>query len=253
MLRHLRRLRKHGLFLALALVGQWLIHQLVPIESLKAANEVGGNFLQTFGGFYGIIVAFAMYVVWQQHLETQNAVEREAVALREVWTMLGHFETLPRRDELRGRLREYARVVPALNCAKPEQCECDDKALLVTSLLDFLKHDPAAGHEERLFQMTLDLFHELNEAREHRVTTARLRLPDGIRWFIFIGGFISVAMLWLLWVDGAMLQAAMVMAMTWVVVAAGSIVLDLDDPYTGDFVVDWKRFDDAAALMQTAA
>ncbi len=248
-MRHLRRLWKHGFFLTLAVLGQLAVRANIPAATLRAANEVGGNVLQTFGSFYGIIVAFAMYVVWQQHLETQNAIEREAVALREVWTMLGHFESLPHRHDLRARLREYARVVPLLNGASPQPCARDDKSLLSLALLEFMRHDPTPGHEERLFQMTLDLFHELNEAREHRITAARLRLPEGIRGFIVIGGVISVVSLWLLYVDVAWQQSAMVMGMTWVVVAAASIIFDLDDPYTGDFVVDWKRFTDAEQRM----
>jgi hypothetical protein len=247
--RHLRRLWKHGLFLVLAIAGQQACRALIPEPVLRSANEVGGNFLQTFGGFYGIIVAFSMYVVWQQYLETQSAIEKEAVALREVWTMLGEFPSLPTRDALRAQLREYARVVPLLNSPVPVPCASDDKTLLLGALLEFLKHDPAPGHEERLHQMTLDLFHELNEAREHRITAARLRLPEGIRAFILIGGFISVATLWLLFVEAAVLHGVMVGSMTWVVVAAASVIFDLDDPYTGDFVVDWKRFTDAEQRM----
>jgi Protein of unknown function (DUF4239) len=248
-MRHLRRLWKHGFFLTLAVLGQLAVRASVPAEALRSANDVGGNVLQTFGSFYGIIIAFAMYVVWQQHLETQNAIEREAVALREVWTMLAHFDSLTHRDELRARLREYARVVPLLNGASPQACARDDKSLLSSTLAEFLRHEPSLGHEERLFQMTLDLFHELNEAREHRITSARLRLPEGIRGFIVIGGAITVVSLWLLYVDAAVLHSVMVMGMTWVVVAAGSIIFDLDDPYRGDFVVDWKRFTDAEQRM----
>ncbi len=248
-MRHLKRLRKHGFFLALGVGGLLAVRAAIPAEVLKSANEVGGNFLQTFGGFYGIIVAFAMYVVWQQHLETQTAVEREAVALREVWTMLGQFTSLANQVDLRNRLREYAHVVPRLNRPHPLACERDDKSLMRSTLLDFMRHDPAAGHEERLYQTTLDLFHELNEAREHRITVARQRLPEGIRAFIIIGGFISVATLWLLYVDATALHAVMVMSMTWVVVAAASIIFDLDDPFAGDFVVDWKRFTDAEQRM----
>ena len=61
--RHARRFRKHAAFLSAAVLGQVLVRVLVPEEVLRSANEVGGSFLQTFGGMYGVILAFAMYVV----------------------------------------------------------------------------------------------------------------------------------------------------------------------------------------------
>ena len=133
---------------------------------------------------------------------------------------------------------------------EPASDGIEDRALLGTALGEFLGHAPSTPHEERLYEPALDLFHELNQAREHRITVARLRLPDALRWFLFIGGAVTVAALWLLWIDSPVMHALFTAGMTWVVVGATSIVLDLDDPFTGDFIVDWRRFDETARHMQ---
>jgi len=148
---------------------------------------------------------------------------------------------------LRDLLERYARVVPKLNCAAPEICAEDDRALLRAALADFF----TVPADERLFTPTLDLFHELNEAREHRLTVSRFRLADGMRWFVRIGGALTVLSLCVLYVEAIFLQAFFVAGMTWVVVGAASIVFDLDDPYTGDFVVNFRRFEEAAQTMET--
>ena len=246
--RHGRRLRKHLWWMSVAIAGDLVCRGWLPESALKSGSDVGGNFLQTFGGIYGVIVAFVIYVVWQQHNDTQAAVEKEAVALAELYGVTGWFTTWAKRDEVRARLRAYATVVPALNGQSPARPEQDDKRLLDASLHDFLAHTPAAA-EERLFAPALDLFHELNEAREHRLTVSRLRLPEGLRWFVFIGGAISVATLWLLWVESLAVHLVITAGMTWVIVAASSLIVDLDDPYGGDFVIDWGRFNQAAAHM----
>jgi hypothetical protein len=90
----------------------------------------------------------------------------------------------------------------------------------------------------------------VNQARGHRETVARMRMGEGMRWFVFIGGAITVAGLEVLWVDNFVLHAAFVAGLTWVVVAATSIVIDLDDPTSGDFVVDWVPFSNAAGAME---
>ena len=128
----------------------------------------------------------------------------------------------------------------------------DERALLEKGLGAFLAHTPANAAEERLYQTTVERFHELNLARGHRATVARLRMGEGLRWFVFIGGGLTVAGLELVWLDTFALHAAFVTGLTWVVVAAASIVIDLDDPTSGDFVVDWGHFQDAAASMALA-
>jgi hypothetical protein len=78
---------------------------------------------------------------------------------------------------------------------------------------------------------------------------ANLRLPLAMRWFVLLGGAINVGALWLVWLESEALQALFTAGMTWVVVAASSIVLDLDQPYSGDFVVNWGRFHEVARHM----
>ena len=250
-MRHLRRLFKHTGWILVALCVLWGVRGLVPQAWLQGANEAGGSFLQTFGGMYGVIIAFAMYVVWQQHNETQVAIEREAVTLLELWTLLGQFTAAP-AQEIRARLREYATVVPRLNRTNPEACVADEKALLSLCLKDFFAMTSQPGTDERLFEPTLDLFHELNEAREHRLTVSRFRLASGMRGFVVIGAAINVAALCLLYVEALLLQAFFVAGMTWVVVGAASIIFDLDQPYTGDFIVNFNRFEEAAKTMRAS-
>lgn len=247
--RHLRRVRKHGGWLLVSLSCLWLVRQFVPEAALRSATEVGGSFLQTFGGMYGVIVAFAIYLVWTQHNETQVAIEREAVSLVELYRVLGWFPSWPQRDAIRQSLKTYSRGVPLSYTGGPP---LNERELLENGLGAFLSHAPATPAEERLFETALDRFHELNEARGHRATVARLRMGEGLRWFVFIGGGLTISGLELVWVDSLPLHAAFVAGMTWVVVAAASIVIDLDDPTSGDFVVDWSHFLDAGASMELA-
>jgi hypothetical protein len=248
LLRHLRRLRRHGAWLALSMLGLWTVQHLVPPAMCKATNEVGGNFLQTFGGMYGIVVAFAIYVVWQQHNDVQVAIEHEAVSLGELHRMIGFLTSWPERETVRTRLREYALAVPANN-TPPLRTVVDEGVLLGASLDAFLGYKPGGPDEERLWSTVLELFHEVNEAREHRRTVARLRMGDGLRGFIVIGGVFTVGTLWLMEMDSFTMHAVLTALLTWVVVASASIVFDLDSPYTGDFIVDWRRFRELADLL----
>jgi hypothetical protein len=225
------------------------VRSLLDSKALAAANDVGGTFLQTFGGMYGVIVAFAIYLVWTLHNDTQMAIEREAGSLVELYRVLGWFPSWPERNRVRASLQNYAHAVPK-NYTAGESV--DERAVLERGLAAFLAHMPGSPAEERLFSTALDRFHELNEARGHRSTVARLRMGEGLRWFVFIGGAMTVLGLELVWIETFELHALFVAGMTWVVVAAASIVIDLDDPTSGDFVVDWSHFAQARASMELA-
>jgi hypothetical protein len=64
--------------MALALAGLLLVRYLVPASWLHANNEVAGNYLQTLGTIYAVLLAFVVFVVWQQHNDTRCAVGNEA-------------------------------------------------------------------------------------------------------------------------------------------------------------------------------
>ena len=247
---HLRRVVRHGFWILLAVAGQLAVRALVPYRLLENADDLAGNFLQTFGGTYGVIVAFVMFMVWQEHNETQLTIEREATSLSELFRILGFMISWPERRRVRGMLLEYALIVPRLNDHDGIRDPREERELLDLALGEYLSYEPAEAHEQRLYDSGVELFRQVNEAREHRETVAALRLPRALRWFVFIGAAISVCTLWVTWIESAVIQALLTACMTWVVVAASTLVLDLDNPYTGDFVVHWRRFQSVAEHMK---
>lgn len=237
----------------LSILGQSLCRSVMPRAALQSSTDLAGNFLQTFGGMYGVIVAFVIFVVWQQHNETQVAIEREAVSLCELFRLLNLFRQWPAREQAQSCLQEYARAVPMANDPSLRGMGTtlpDQRVHLEQAFNAFLAHVPSEPQEQRMYDAALSLFRQVIETREHRRTVAALRLPDALRWFVFLGGATCVGTLWFTWSDSFLLQAFFVAGMAWVVVAASSIVVDLDDPYTGDFIVDWHRFRVAQERMQ---
>ncbi len=238
------------MFIAASIAGLWVTHQLVPLAVLKSANDVGGNFLQTFGGMYGVIVAFALFVVWQQHNDTQVALEHEAVCLSELFRVLRFFPSWPGRDAARATLREYVLAVPRNNATTTHHGQrSDERAMLSSVITEFFAWNKPNEAEQRLWGLAIDIVHETNEAREHRLTTAGLRMGLGMRGFVVLGGFFTVMTMWLLQMDSFLMQCMLTSLLTWVVVAAASIVFDLDDPFSGDFNVNWHRFTELASRM----
>src|SRR5579863_9114789 len=54
---------------------------LIPQDQLRASSDSLGNYLQTVGGIYAVLLAFVVYVVWGQYNDARGFVAREATAV----------------------------------------------------------------------------------------------------------------------------------------------------------------------------
>src|SRR5262247_2574167 len=67
---------------AISVAGLLVFRAFAPIDVLHAAANELGNYLQTVGGIYAVLLAFVVYVVWGQFNDARGYLDREATALR---------------------------------------------------------------------------------------------------------------------------------------------------------------------------
>src|ERR1035438_1690689 len=91
-----------------AVIGLFLVRCLASASWLHANNEVAGNYLQTVGTIYAVLLAFVVFVVWQQHNDTRSAVESEANELSDFCRTI---RVLPGTQPIRTSIQEYGKVV----------------------------------------------------------------------------------------------------------------------------------------------
>jgi large-conductance mechanosensitive channel len=85
-----------------------LVRCLAPASWLHANNEVAGNYLQTVGTIYAVLLAFVVFVVWRQHNDTRNTVESEANELSDFSRAI---QALPGTQLVRDFVQKYGKVV----------------------------------------------------------------------------------------------------------------------------------------------
>jgi uncharacterized membrane protein len=60
-------------FSLLGVVGLCAFRAVVSIDTLRSAGDAVGNYLQTVGGIYAVLLAFIVYVVWGQFNDSRIA------------------------------------------------------------------------------------------------------------------------------------------------------------------------------------
>src|SRR5579862_10005025 len=89
-----------------AVLGLIAVRQVIPLAELQASTDAIGNYLQTVGGIYAVLLAFVVYVVWGQFNESRQLVDREATLIADVHRIAGGLPATS-RDQIRKMLCDY--------------------------------------------------------------------------------------------------------------------------------------------------
>jgi hypothetical protein len=226
---------------AISLIGLLVVRKLAPANWLHANNEVAGNYLQTIGTIYAVLLAFVVFVVWQQHNEARCAVEAEANELSDLYRVT---HALPNSQRALDCIVAYGRSVvdeewPAMGrgVASPKtDSALKDvwQAILAISL--------KTNVEEALYSEALARFNDLSDARSHRLFCSLLRLPPSLWVLLMTNGCLVVGSMWIFGLASFFAHALMTIALAGSIAFILFLVADLDNPFWGSWVLQPHAF-----------
>jgi hypothetical protein len=229
--------------LAVVLAGLFMVRWLAPASWLHANNEVAGNYLQTLGTIYAVLLAFVVFVVWQQHNDTRGAVAAEANELSDLDRLMQAFP-----EAVRARVsactcayrqavveEEWTALAQGRTSHRAEQTlEGIWRALEVI--------EPRARREEVLYAEALARFNDLSDARTHRLHCSRLRLPSGLWVLLLTNGGLVIGSMWLFGLESFWAHALMTLALAGSIAFILYLIADLDNPFWGSWQVSAEPF-----------
>src|SRR4029079_1376092 len=166
---------------ALAIFGLVVVRACVPAKVLEASNDVIGNYLQTLGGIYAVLLAFVVVIVWQQFHESRSHVESEANEIADL------FRTSPGMPAAqRARMADcLARYVDAVLDQDWPAMRVNDELVIerVGHILDEMSSvlhsfEPEGSCHQTLHAEALARFNDLSDARSMRLSSSRMRIPS---------------------------------------------------------------------------
>lgn len=229
----------------LSIVGLVVVRQLVPLAELRASNDAVGNYLQTVGGIYAVLLAFVVYVVWGQFNEAREFVEREATALVDLHRTATGLPTAT-RIEIQKQLGDY---VDAVLADEWYAMAHGDEATIerIGERLDPVwvaihRCQPMSDCQHTMYGEVLSRFNDLTDMRTSRLTSARARIPRPMRLLLYFGALITVGSMWLLGFEKLWLHAAVTAALAGAVAHILFLIQDLDDAFAGSMQVSKAAF-----------
>ncbi len=231
--------------IALAEGGLLAVRKLVPADALVATNDVVGNYLQTLGSIYAVLLAFVVFVVWTQYNDARSRVEVEANELVDLYRTAKGLPD-PTRSEVQRIIRQYVELVTDSEwdaMARGEQHSFDEGDRLVDAMWDALQTcDAESSCHAALFAESLARFNGVSDARTNRLTASQLRIPLALRILLYMGAVVTVGSMYLFAVDRLSVHLFVTGAMAGALSHILYVVHDLDDCFAGAFQVPKESF-----------
>jgi hypothetical protein len=245
-----------ALVCAVSVVGLLAFRAVAPIDDLHAASNELGNYLQTVGGIYAVLLAFVVYVVWGQFNEARSYLDREATALVDLHRTSSGLPSFSRAQIQRG-LRDYVDAVlrdewPAMACG--DEATLDRVAELLEKVwLAIHGCKPANDCQQTVYGEVLGRFNQLTDLRTSRLSAARARIPVAMTILLYTGALLTVGSVYLLAFDKLWLHMLVTAALAGAIGHILFLIRDLDDAFAGDWQIAKTPFERARRNFDRAA
>ena len=224
-----------------SLTVQWALGQNVNL-----VTEVGsvGAFVTAIGTLYSVLTGFTVISVWQQFVDTDRAVKREARALSELWRYVGYVEDADGVARARSAIERYRDEVVtkewptmiARRTVLAAEGEYFEMADAVNAIKVATRKDVPAWAE------AVRTLGEVSDARGERAVFVAVRMPALLRLLIYVATFSLIIGMALLGFVQPLVGVVVLIVTIVVSFLVLEVIDDLDDPFTGAWAISNAPF-----------
>ena len=236
---------------AIALSGLYLVRKKYPTEVLKENHEVAAIIFNAFGLFYGVMVAFVVFVTWSGYSDATKNLEMEANEVADIFRGTQAFPD-PARRTIRQGLMDYVVSVYGDELKRMAQGKIalhSGKAL-PTLLTEFYQMDEKSISNRELYAETLDRLNDLAQYRRLRIFAGNDTVPLAIWLVLLVGAVFTVSYTFFFGMKNIRAQYVIATTLTVTITLILFLIYVLDHPFTGTSKVSAQPLKDVMEIMQ---
>ena len=235
----------------IALAGLYLVRKRYSSEVLKENHEVAAIIFNAFGLFYGVMVAFVVFVTWSGYSDATKSLQMEANELADIFHGT---EALPEpaRTVIKNELIKYVNSV-----YYDELKRMDGGRVTLQAggpmhhLMDAFYHTDAQAFSNReLYAETLRRLNNLAQDRRLRIFAANDTVPEAIWLVLLVGGVFTVLYTFFFGMRNIRAQYVITTTLTVTITLILFLIYVLDHPFTGTSKVSAEPLKEVMGVMQ---
>ena len=194
-----------------------------------------GAFVTAIGTLYSVLTGFTVISVWQQFIDTDRAVKREARGLGELWRYVGYVEDAEGVGRARDAIERYrdevvSREWPAM-VAGTTTSAAEDEYFAMADAVNGMK--VTSAKDVPAWAEAVRTLGEVSDARGERAVFVAQRMPGLLRLLLYITTMSLVVGMALLRFESPTVGAVVLIFTIVVSLLVLEVIDDLNDPVGG--------------------
>ncbi len=208
-------------------------------------------YLEVLGALYSFVMAFVMYVVWDQFNRVQGGLAHEAAALEDLCRVATQLSERDPSNRIRGSAKQYMKTTSGdepqrLAEGKTSTVAQDQFAALCQAVRGA---DLKADRDYLVYPELLRALGRVNDARDARLAVSATRIPGTLWALVRLMSVVLFAGFLVLDIGSFVLSVVLVAAVAACIVFLLSVMKDMDNPFVGAWNVSYAPMTAAAARI----
>ncbi len=236
---------------AVALAGLHLVRRKYSAEVLKENHEVAAIIFNAFGLFYGVMVAFVVFVTWSGYDDATKNLQMEANEVDDLFHITQTFPD-PARTMIRQGLMDYTASVYNDELKRMSQGEISlhSNRAMARLITVFYKMDEKSVPNRELYAEALKGLNSLAQHRRLRIFAGNDTVPPVIWLVILVGGVIAASYTYFFGMKNIKAQYMMTATLTVTITLILFLIYVLDHPFTGTSRVSVEPLKEVMEIIQ---
>ncbi len=234
-----------------ALAGLYLVRKKYPAEVLRENHEVAAIIFNAFGLFYGVMVAFVVFITWSGYSDATKNLQLEANQVADVFHSVEAFPD-PASKEMKQALIDYVTSVYDDELKRMSQGEISlhSSRALPKLMAIFYQMDEKSIPNRELYAETLKRLNDLAQYRRLRIFAGNDTVPLAVWFVLLVGAVFTVSYGCFFGMKNIKAQYLLTTTLTVMITLILFLIYVLDHPFAGTSKVSAEPLKEVMAIMQ---
>jgi hypothetical protein len=235
----------------IALTGLHLVRKKYPADVLRENHEVAAIIFNAFGLFYGVMLAFVVFVTWSGYDDATKNLQLECSEALDLFHSVENFPE-PTNKILQQGLRDY--VASVYNDEIPRLAQ--GKISLHTGGAHgklaplFYQMDTQSMPNRELYAESLHCLNNLAQYRRLRIFAGNDTVPPAIWLVLLVGSLFTIGYTYFFGMKNIKAQYTITASLTATVALILFLIYVLDHPFTGASQISMDPLTEGLEIMQ---
>ena len=234
----------------LSLTGLYLVRKRYSADVLKENHEVAAIIFNAFGLFYGVMLAFVVFVTWSGYSDATKDLEMEANLADDLFHIAKTVPDPTKTMMEHGLINYLNSVFDELHRMSQGQIDIHSTGTMGALLTQFYQIDEKSFPNEQMYAEALSRLNNLAEYRRLRIFNGNDTVPSVVWLVLLVGALFTVCFNYLFGMKNIRAQYLITATLTITMSQILFLIYVLDHPFTGSSRISTQPLRQVMEVMQ---